>query len=329
MRWPTSPWHPQASHAGGGDFFEGWYYKLVSAAGNSRWAIIPGISMGATSHAFVQFLDGATGQTHYYRYPLSDFRASRRWLDVRIGESRFTESGVTLDLEDDALRVTGKVSFDAWTPWPIRPWSPGAMGPFGLVPGMQCYHGVLSFDHCLQGSMEINGRSVSLDGGRGYTEKDWGRSFPAAWIWMQSNHWSRAHRSFMLSLARIPWLGRAFLGVVVGCWESERLVRIATYTGARLRHVAIRNDHVALRIDEPRPFGRGYRLEVDAQLGRRGALRGPVDGAMSMRVPESLDGEICLRLIRMRKGREEVLWNDRGRYAGIEVGGCPDLLYYP
>ncbi|WP_243392439.1 MULTISPECIES: tocopherol cyclase family protein [unclassified Mesotoga] len=29
---------------------------------------------------------------------------------------------------------------------------------------------------------------IDLTGGKGYIEKDWGRSLPDAWIWMQSNN---------------------------------------------------------------------------------------------------------------------------------------------
>ena len=52
-------------------FFEGWYYKLVSASEGHRYAVIPGIFLSddpAKQHAFVQVLDGRTGQTTYQTY---------------------------------------------------------------------------------------------------------------------------------------------------------------------------------------------------------------------------------------------------------------------
>jgi hypothetical protein len=39
-------------------FFEGWYYKLVSADETHRIAVIPGVQLGEDGHAFVQVLDG-------------------------------------------------------------------------------------------------------------------------------------------------------------------------------------------------------------------------------------------------------------------------------
>lgn len=29
---------------------------------------------------------------------------------------------------------------------------------------------------------------MDFSGGRGYIEKDWGQSFPAAWVWLQINY---------------------------------------------------------------------------------------------------------------------------------------------
>lgn len=69
--------------------------------------------------------------------------------------------------------------------------SPGVMGPFRFAPFMECYHGVLSLDHSVDGTLEVDGERISYEGGRGYTEKDWGRSFPSAWVWVQSNDFGR------------------------------------------------------------------------------------------------------------------------------------------
>ena len=66
--------HPAAYHGRGKKppFFEGWYYKLVDATERHRYAVIPGIFVGDDAgrhHAFVQVLDGATGQSTYHCCP--------------------------------------------------------------------------------------------------------------------------------------------------------------------------------------------------------------------------------------------------------------------
>ncbi len=55
-----------------------------------------------------------------------------------------------------------------------------------MCPAMECYHGVVSMYHLLSGHLEINGDKVDFSGGKGYIEKDWGRSMPSDWIWIQA-----------------------------------------------------------------------------------------------------------------------------------------------
>ena len=75
-----SIWTPAVYHGHGksAPYFEGWYYKLVDASTQHRYAVIPGIfkhADPAESHAFVQVLDGVSGESYYVRYPTEDFTA--------------------------------------------------------------------------------------------------------------------------------------------------------------------------------------------------------------------------------------------------------------
>ncbi len=113
------------------------------------------------------------------------------------------------------------------------------MGPYSFAPFMECYHGVLSFDHDMNGTLIMNGESVNFDGGRGYIEKDWGRAFPRAWVWGQSNHFDHPGTSITISVATIPWLRTSFRGFIIGLWHDRKLYRFATYTGATDHESAI------------------------------------------------------------------------------------------
>ena len=73
-------------------FFEGWYYKLVSADESYKVAIIPGVILGQDAHAFLQVLDGMEGTTAYLKFPVQDFRADGRHFAIEIGENRFDDS---------------------------------------------------------------------------------------------------------------------------------------------------------------------------------------------------------------------------------------------
>jgi hypothetical protein len=75
---------------------------------------------------------------------------------------------------------------------------------------MECYHGVLSFDHKISGSLTINEIEVNFDDGKGYLEKDWGTSIPSSWIWMQTNQFQGDVASLFGSVAKIPRLKNYF-----------------------------------------------------------------------------------------------------------------------
>jgi tocopherol cyclase len=320
----TQVLHPEGYHGKSGHrgFFEGWYLKLVDATGQHKLAVIPGISQDSDrdqAHCFVQILDGRRGTATYHRFPLDAFAARRDTFDVRIGPNRFGLKGMTLDLEGSGNRVVGEVLFRGIQPWPVTLPSPGAMGPFAYMPWMECYHGVMSFDHALEGTLLVDGRPIVWDRGRGYMEKDWGRSFPHAWVWMQSNHFGSAGTSLMASVAIIPWLGATFRGFMVGLWHRDRLLRWATYTGARIERLAVQEDVVSLQIVGGLGSTRGLGLELLARRATSAPLLGPRRGAMSERVPETLNATIALRL--HNGDRRHMLYEDEGVHAGLEAVG--------
>ena len=100
-RWIYETLHPEIYH--GHDrrppYFEGWYYRLINAAEDQRYAIIPGIFLGANRHAFIQVLEGHTRRTAYHTFPVEQFHADRQHFEVRVGESVFTRQGLQLALD--------------------------------------------------------------------------------------------------------------------------------------------------------------------------------------------------------------------------------------
>ena len=303
-------------------FFEGWYYKLVSADESERWAIIPGIFRSRDpdrEHCFVQVLNGSTGAAAYHRYPVDSFLASRDEFDVRVGPNRFTDRRVLLDIPDGDIPVSGEVSFGPLLPWPVRLASPGVMGPYTFIPRMECNHGVLSFDHPLEGTLRASGRQVVFTGGRGYMEKDWGASFPEAYIWMQSNHFPGGGSSFFGSIAVIPWLRGAFPGFIAGFHHDGNLHRFATYTRARTTDLQIHDHEVVWSMSD-----RTYELTVRAERAQAGLLLGPTREDMASRVGESMQAVLHVEL-RNRKDTT-VIFAGAGRNAGLEVQGRLDAL---
>ncbi|MDX1379417.1 MAG: tocopherol cyclase family protein, partial [Anaerolineales bacterium] len=223
-------------------FFEGWYYKLVDASGRHKMAVIPGIFLGRPdqeSHAFIQILDGVTSASHYASYPTGAFSAKPDAFAVRIAGSSFGLQRLVLDIDQPDLKVTGEIRLGALIPWPVSLLSPGIMGWYAWIPMMECFHGVLSMDHALEGTLRFNGEEIDFTGGRGYLEKDWGRAFPRGYIWFQSNHFGQPGISLTASVAIIPWVRRPFPGFIIGFHHDGTLYRFATYNGARTSHLTI------------------------------------------------------------------------------------------
>lgn len=299
--------------------FEGWYVKCVSADRSARLAIIPGIFLAQEDdgphEAFVQVLDGASGRTWYVPYEFEDFRASADSMDVKVGPNRFTRHGAFLNLHADGLDLTGNITFT--TPldeWPVKPLSPGAMGPYAFVPFMECYHGVVSFGHGLAGTLEYNGEAIDLTGGRGYIEKDWGKGFPAGYLWMHSNHFDNPSTSIMASLALIPWMRGEFRGILIGLKHQGRLLVFATYNKSRTKHIGVDDHRVRWTVARPD----GYRLEITAERAEGALLHAPIRTEMHKRVEETLNARLRVKLT---APDSTVVLDDVGEVAGLEVHG--------
>jgi tocopherol cyclase len=317
--------HPERYHGHGkrAPFFEGWYYKLIDAAENHRFAIIPGIFLGNTSsntHAFVQVLDGMTGKATYHAYPVEAFQAAEGAFDVCVGPNRFSDRSVYLDINDAERTLRGEVHFDGIKPWPVTWTSPGIMGWYGWLSFMECYHGVVSLDHALHGSFEIDGEWVDFAGGRGYIEKDWGQAFPSAYIWMQTNHFEQPRTSLTASIAMIPFGRFSFRGQIVGLWHDSTLYRFAKYTNAIVEKLAVSDSHVDWVLRDSQ-----YRLEMQAERTEGSLLLAPIRTEMHKRVNETLKSNVQVRLTALQNNR--AIFEGVGRNAGLEVhGDLPTLL---
>lgn len=303
-------------------YFEGWYYKLVDANGLHRFAFIPGVFWSSRPHSFVQVLDGTNGAAYYHEYPFEAFDAADQPFEARVSGSCFAVDSFTLDIDRPVQRVAGTVRFVGGAPWPVTPASPGIMGWYAWVPFMECYHGVLSLDHSLDGSLVVDGREIDFTGGRGYIEKDWGRSFPEAWIWFQTNHFEAPGTSLTASIAIIPWVFTSFPGFIIGLWHESRLYRFATYTGAKVERLVV-SEHTIDWV-----VGNGtHRLETFVTQGpdtAYGLLKGPDVSEMGKRVAETQSATVATRLTERKGGR--VVFEGTGRYAGLEVHEVEERL---
>lgn len=316
-RW-NALWDPDRYHGWGENrrYFEGWYFKLVDPSEQHVFAVIPGVAMGpdGEKHAFIQVLDGKQCKATYHEFPFEAFRPSSEKFEVEIGDNLFSAERLRLALPE----LSGELLLKNLTRWPKMLGAPGIMGWYSFVPFMQCYHGVVSLYHDLEGSLAVYGTQSDFTRGRGYGEKDWGRSFPACWIWNQCNHFDQsAPCSLMTSVAKIPWLGSFFIGFLVGFLYEGQLYRFATYTGAEMK-ASVEGNIVRLAF---RNKAR-QQLEIVAQQAEGSDLRSPLSGKMTGKVNESMKATVQVNLYESGK----LIFSGSGRNAGLELAGPVELL---
>lgn len=302
-------------------YFEGWYFKLVSADEQTRYAVIPGMFRGqdpATDHAFVQVLDGMSGRATYHQYPINAFRADTKKFHVQVADNIFSDENIRLNIADDQLSLCGEIRFSGGRGWDVTPIQPGVMGWYMWLPIMECYHGIVNLYTHLTGELTENGASLNFNDGRGYIEKDWGQAFPSAYIWMQSNHFDTPNTSLTASIAMIPLLGRSFRGAIVGFYHQGTLHKFAKYTNAVNERLELTDDHVYWTMRN-----KTHRLELVAERASGGLLLAPIRTEMHKRVDETMRATVHVRLTALN-GR--VLFDEHGRNTGLEVHGDLDTL---
>jgi len=302
-------------------FFEGWYYKLISGDENQRYAIIPGIFKtynAVDDHAFIQVMDGMSGKATYHQFPIESFHAHEEKFDVYVGDNHFRADAIRLNIDDEQARVQGKLRFIGGTGWPVTLASPGVMGWYAWLPFMECYHGILSFDHIIEGTLTIDGQTVDFSGGRGYMEKDWGQAFPSAYVWQQTNHFEQPGTCLTASIAMIPSVGRTFRGFLAGFYHSRRLYKMTTYTGAITERLEITDDHVFWTLRDKK-----YRLEMTSERAEGSLLKAPIRTEMHKRVDETLKATVHVRFAELTG---KTIFEGVGRNAGLEVHGDLETL---
>ncbi|TVZ56449.1 tocopherol cyclase-like protein [Lutibacter sp. Hel_I_33_5] len=306
--------NPEIYHGWGKSkkYFEGWYFKIVNADETKAFAIIPGISMDlkGNQQSFIQVLDGKNLSAEYLKFSADEFQPNPNKFEVTIKDNYFSKNKIRLNLPT----INGELEFKNNVSWPNSFLSPGIMGPFSFVPFMQCYHGIVSMNHTISGKLIINNDEVDFTNGKGYLEKDWGNSFPSAYIWMQSNHFSNPTISIKASVAKIPWLKSSFVGFIAGVLIDDKIIQFTTYNFTKLKKSFADKNHVEIELEN-----KNYKLTIFAKREKATALASPILGFMDGRIEESMTAN--LEVILYDKKAKKIILQDVGRNAGLEVAG--------
>lgn len=150
------------------------------------------------------------------------------------------------------------------------------MGPFSLIPNMECNHGIISLQHTTHGIIKVNDNLMNFCGGTGYIEKDWGSSFPRSYTWIQCNDF-RDNTSIVVSVAHIPFYKFCFRGLIAIVYYKGKEYRFATYNGGKILYAS--GDQILLRKGS-------YYLRIKISKGSAHPLKAPDLGDMSRIIHE-------------------------------------------
>lgn len=293
-------------------FFEGWYLK--HQVGNHVYAFIPGISIekDGSRKPFIQIINDHSSHMIYFKP--EEFLARTDCFHVQIGKNIFSEKGMVLDIEDEkeALRVKGEITYGPFSPINRSRYAPSIMGPFSYVGFLECYHGVMSMEHELEGSLMWYGRAIDFSGGKGYLEKDWGTSFPKAYIWVQCNVFPTEDVSFFFSLADIPFLGFEFLGLISVLAIRGKEYRFATYHGGKVESITRKGELLTIVLKQ-----KELSLKIITKGDEGRALMAPDKEGMNRIIRENASAEATVIL----KKNNKVIFRGDGYFAGFETVG--------
>ena len=301
-------------------FFEGWYHKMSSKNGET-FVAIPGIYRSGINNnqtAFLMFYQGSSGKVDYIPYKVEDFQCDANSYQLKLGKNYFSLERVLLDFEHEHLNVKGEIITNNLNPWPVSLIERGCMGWYGYIPTMECFHGILSMNHTLNGHLDINKDRISFDHGKGYIEKDWGKNFPKDWVWAQSNSFNESELSISASLATIPWKSYEFSGFIVGIHHKEKLYKFTTYNFSKILKIKFEDNALFWVIKKGH-----LQLEITIRAGSTsGLLHAPDKTDMVPKVREFLDGEISFIL----KKNQEIILEQYSDQCAVEIIGKTNRL---
>eukprot|EP00924_Labyrinthula_sp_SR-Ha-C_P003331 maker-scaffold_15-snap-gene-6.44-mRNA-1 protein AED:0.00 eAED:0.00 QI:94/1/1/1/1/1/2/162/425 len=253
------------------NFFEGWYYKLVSSDGRATAVFIPGFFFEGhqnllNDHTFVMssltLLDEDDKiifkKVHRFIFPFQDIEnemvtqnsnSSEDNFYIKFLQNEFSQDGFKLSLQQEDAFINGSISFKDSKRYTGGLLAPNAIGFFTYIDalfGMQCVHKVVSKDAVITGELSYKFgeevKNIDFTNGKAYIEGDYGSEFPEDYVWLQSNHFmTNPGSSVFLSFASVPIPNKkqelfSFLGFTGFVYDNakDKTYRFGSFTGAKL-----------------------------------------------------------------------------------------------
>lgn len=300
------------------NYFEGWYFKLVNEDDSRVLAFIPGISLDESSinnHSFIQVLDGNKGAYTYCKYNKNDFKYSNSPFNIKVNSNSFSLNSMNLNINTNDLSIIGSVTFKNIIKWNDSIINPGSMGFYNYLPFMECYAQVCAVDGQILGKININGEVIDFTNGKIYIEKNWGKSFPKEWLWIQCNSFLDKRATLTCSLGKIPFPIRDFTGFLIGVTVNNKFYKFTTINRSKIS-ISYTNNGV-----EVNAIHNNIKLSLITSTDKDNFMLcyGPKNGYMSPYVLETLVGTIYMKLTNIKTN--SIIYAGTGNNVGVEYGG--------
>ena len=271
------------------NYFEGWYYKHMTKH-NETFILIPGISISnSVKTAFIQIIYNS--QSFFIPYSYDEVSYTDDPFMFRIGDTIFTKEGVTVNISDKQINITGNLTYNHITPLKPTKFMPTIMGPFSYLK-MQCNHGVVSLHHTVNGEIKINNETLTFNNDNGYIEKDYGTSFPREYIWLQGNEKKDKICSIMVSIAHIPFFPKSFYGFLCTLLIDNKQYFFTSYHLSKLSILECNKNKIKLYFKN-----KSQQLYITCDHTEGHNLIAPQNGTMNIKMKESISSNIEIQLI--------------------------------
>ena len=282
-------------------FFEGWYFKIVDKDNKYKFAFIPGIDLdkkSKSSYCFIQIVDGYNLEYNYLSFNVSKFKFNNTNFNINITSNIFSLNHLELNLEyinksnNTSRSIKGILRFTNTQKWPDNLINPGSMGFYNYISFMECYSQVCLVNSSIKGSLLIDGKNIDFTGGSIYVEKNWGKSFPTSWIWIQINNFREKSTSVTCSLGKFPFLITNFTGFLIGVTGKNKFYKFTTMNLSKIQIKKYNND-ICLTT-----YNKKYILLLKTYSKKDNFVlcMGPKDGHMVPLVNETINGRVHMIL---------------------------------
>lgn len=312
--------NPDLYHGIGKDsnFFEGWYFKIVDKDNLYKFAFIPGISFGqnkSENHSFIQIVDSYNNEYKYLRFSENDFKYNNKNFKIGVRSNIFSLDKISLNLKYKNKTIKGHLSFKKNIKWKDNLLNPGSMGFYNYLSFMECYSQVCTLNGDIIGKLQVNEELVDFTGGKVYIEKNWGKSFPKSWVWIQSNNFKNPTVSVTCSLATIPFPIKDFRGFLIGVTIGKEFYRFTTMNRSKLTIKNIGKDIELIAINK------NLKLTLNTYTNRDNFVlcMGPKNGNMIPLVKETLSAKVYMTLEDIKENK--IIYKGAGHSCGVEYGG--------